>query len=170
MEDKGIDHLNGLTTHTKVDLPLGKDDNSLEANKNWTNSYVSIIVVMFYLGSNKIPYISFYVHQFTQSSDETETKRIFWYLKVTKYKGLVINTYTIVMLNCCVGADFAVFLGYDNTKYHIFDKSRIGFFVMFSNFLYCGCQIYKYIFLSICYILIMWNFFIMLETYLHWRS
>ena len=46
-----MEHCNGLSTPNKVELPIGKDDNGTEFNRDWTNSYASDIVMVFYLES-----------------------------------------------------------------------------------------------------------------------
>ena len=97
LEDTWMYHCNGFPTHTMVRKNIGKDDNSPKSKRYCTNSYASIIGMMLYFESNKRPYIYFNFHQcewFTQNikaSHETKFKRIFWYLKGTKEKGLVFQ-------------------------------------------------------------------------------
>ena len=51
LQDIGINRCNGFSTTTEVDSPLGKDENSTEANIDWANPYFSIIGMMLYLPS-----------------------------------------------------------------------------------------------------------------------
>ena len=68
-----------------------------EAKRDWPNSYASVIGMMLYLASNKIPDIPFAVHQCSQfthntkASHETAVKRICWYLQGTKDNVIVFN-------------------------------------------------------------------------------
>ena len=57
-----MEDCNGLPTPTKVEAPLGADENGSEAKRDWPNSYASVIGMMFYLASNTRPDISFAVH------------------------------------------------------------------------------------------------------------
>ena len=90
LEATGMEHCNGFPIPTKVDVPLGTDENGSEDKRDWPNSYASVIGMMLYLASNKRPYISFGVHQFalfthnTKVSYDTAVKRICWYLQGTK--------------------------------------------------------------------------------------
>ena len=45
----GMEHYNGFSTSTKVDATLGIDVNGSEANRDWPNSYASVIGMMLYL-------------------------------------------------------------------------------------------------------------------------
>ena len=56
-----MEHCNGLTTPTKAEAPLGKDENGYEADIDWPNSHNSIIGMMLYLESDTILYLSFAV-------------------------------------------------------------------------------------------------------------
>ena len=62
LEDKGMGHCNGFPTPTKVEAPLGIDENGYEDKRYWTNSYASVIGMILYLASNKKTFISFAVH------------------------------------------------------------------------------------------------------------
>ena len=99
LEATGIDHFNWLPTLTKVEAPIGTDENVPEAKRDWSNSYASVIGIMLYLVSNTRPNISFSVHQcfwFTnnsKASNDTDVKSIYWYLQATKGNGLVFNPY-----------------------------------------------------------------------------
>ena len=75
LEATGMEDCNGLSTPTKVEAPLEKDVNGSEANRDWPNSYASVIGVMLYMASNTRPDISFAVHQcaqFTHNSCEED--------------------------------------------------------------------------------------------------
>ena len=48
LEDTGMEHCNGFPTSTKVDAPLGTDQNDSEFERDWTNSYDSVIGMMLY--------------------------------------------------------------------------------------------------------------------------
>ena len=82
LEATGTEHCNGLPTPTKVEAPLGTDENGSEAKRNWKNSYASVIGMMFHFESRTIPDIYFAVHNFdwfthnTKASHETAVKRI----------------------------------------------------------------------------------------------
>ena len=108
-----MDHSNGLPTPTKVEAPLITEVNGSEANRDWPNSYASVIGMMLYLASNTIPDISFAVHQcsrFTHSTKvlhKTAVKRICRYLQGTKDNGLLFNTSKKLGVDCYAGADFA---------------------------------------------------------------
>ena len=52
-------------------------------------------------------------------------KRIFQYLQVNKYKGLMFNPSKKLVLDFYDDADFAELWGYENTKDPIFVRSRI---------------------------------------------
>ena len=86
LEATDMEHCNGLKTPTKVEAPLVTDTKGYEAKRYWPNSYDSVIGMMLYLTSNKIPDISFAVHQCvrfthnTKTSHETAVKRICRYL------------------------------------------------------------------------------------------
>ena len=86
LEFTGMEDCNGLRTPTKVEAPLGIDVNGSEDDRDWLNSYDSVIGMMLYLASNTIPDISFAVHKCarfthnTKASHETAVKRICWYL------------------------------------------------------------------------------------------
>ena len=58
-----MDNCNGLPTPTKVEEPLGTDENGSEAKRDYPNSYASVIGVLLYLASNTIPDIYLAVHQ-----------------------------------------------------------------------------------------------------------
>ena len=79
-----------LPTSTKVELPLGTDENIYEAKRDFPNSCAFFIGVMLYLTSNIRPDISFAVHQCawfthnTKASNEISVKSICWYLQGTK--------------------------------------------------------------------------------------
>ena len=49
LEATGMDHFNGLSTPTKVGVPLGTYDNGTEADRYWPNSYDYVIGMMLYL-------------------------------------------------------------------------------------------------------------------------
>ena len=58
LEATGLDHCNRFPTPTKVEAPLGTDDNGSEAKRYCTNSYDSFTGMMLYLESNTRPDIS----------------------------------------------------------------------------------------------------------------
>ena len=78
------------------------------------------------LASNKIPDISFAVHQFsqfihnTEASHEMAAKRIFQYPRDTKDKGLVLNPSKKLVVSCYADADFAIRWRYENLRDPIF--------------------------------------------------
>ena len=49
LKTKRMKHCNGLPTTTKVDTPLLIEDNGYGDNRAWTNSYASIIEVLFFI-------------------------------------------------------------------------------------------------------------------------
>ena len=59
-----MEYSNGFPTPTKVEAPLGTDENGSEANRDCPNTYDSVIRMMLYLASNTRPYISVAVHQY----------------------------------------------------------------------------------------------------------
>ena len=67
-----MEDCNGLPTPTKVEAPIGIYVNGSEAKIDWPNSYSSVIGMMLYLASNKIPDISFAVHQCDQFTHNTK--------------------------------------------------------------------------------------------------
>ena len=67
-----MDHCNGFPTPTKIEAPLGKDENGSEAERYWPNSYDYVIGMMLYLISNTRPYISFYIHQCDRFTHNTK--------------------------------------------------------------------------------------------------
>ena len=99
LESIGMDHCNGFPTPDKVEALLGTDENSPEDKIDQTNSYASIIGMIFYLQSNERPAVSFAIHQCdqfthnTKESYETAVRRICRYLQGTKENGLVFNPY-----------------------------------------------------------------------------
>ena len=113
LESTGLDHCNGFPTPTKVEAPLGTDENGSEAKIDWPNSYASVIGMMLYLASNTRPDISFAVlqcYRFTHNtkvSHKTAVKRIFRYLQGTKYNGLVFNPPKKLVVDCYADTDFA---------------------------------------------------------------
>ena len=55
LEAAGMEHCNGLPTTTKVEEPLGTDDNGHKAKRDWPNSYGFVIGMMLYLAPNTRP-------------------------------------------------------------------------------------------------------------------
>ena len=108
-----MEHCNGLPTPTKVEAPLVTYVNSSEANRDWPNSYASVIGMMLYLTSNTRPDITFAVHQCarfthkTKASHEISVKRMSRYLQGTKDNGLVFNPSKKLVVYCYVDEDFA---------------------------------------------------------------
>ena len=102
LESTGMEHCNRFTIHTKVEAPLGIDASGYESNRDWPNSYASIIGMMMYLVSNTRPYISYTVHQCdqftnnTKASYDTYVKSIFWYLQ-----GIIMVWCLIYPRNWC---------------------------------------------------------------------
>ena len=135
-----MEQCNGLPTPTKVDAPLGTYPNGSEAKRDWPNSYVSFIGMMFYLTSNTRPYISFAVHHCdrfihnTKASQEIAVKRIFRYLQGTRENGLVFNPSKKMVEDCYADADFARLWGHENPQDPICARSRTRFVVTFANF------------------------------------
>ena len=113
LEATGMEHRNGLPTPNKFEAPLVTDANGSEVNRDWPNSYASIIGIILYLSSNTRPYISCPVHQCarfthnTKASHKTAVKRICWYLQGTKNNGLVFNMSNKLVVDCYAGANFA---------------------------------------------------------------
>ena len=64
LEATGMEDCNGLPTPTNVEAHLGTDINGSEDERDWPNSYASVIGMMLYRASNTRPYISFAVHQY----------------------------------------------------------------------------------------------------------
>ena len=134
-----MEHCNGLPRPTKVEAPLVIYAKGSEAKGYWTNSYASVIGMMFYLASNTRPDISFAVHQcyyFTHNaneSHETAVKRIRRYLQGTKDNGLVLNPYKKLVVDCYADADFAGLWGHEDPQDPICARIRTGFVVTFDN-------------------------------------
>ena len=86
MKSTGLEHCNRLLTPTKVEAPLGIDDNYSEAKRYCTNSYASVIDMILYLESNTRPDISSAIHQCdwfthkTKSSHNTDVNMMCCYL------------------------------------------------------------------------------------------
>ena len=57
-----MEHCNGLTTPTKAEAPLGKDEKGNEYNIDWSNSYASVMGVILFLSSNTRLDIYFAAH------------------------------------------------------------------------------------------------------------
>ena len=112
LEATGMEHCYGLPTPTKVDVPIGTDDNGSEANIDWPNSYASAVGMMLYLESNTISDIYFAVHQCAGFTDKTNASydksvnRICRYLQGTNNKGLVFNLSKKLVVNCYAYAYF----------------------------------------------------------------
>ena len=113
LEATGMEHFNGLQTPTKVEEPLGTYENGSEAKIDCTNSYDSVIGMMFYLESNTRPDISFAVHQCdwfthnTKASHETAVRSICWYLRGANDNDLVFNPSKKLVVDFYADADFA---------------------------------------------------------------
>ena len=113
LEATGMEHFNGLQRPTKVEEPLGTYVNGSDTNIYCTNSYDSVIGIMLYLASNKIPDIFFAIHQCnqfthnTKSSHETFAKRICRYLQGTNANDLVFNPSKKLVVDFYADADFA---------------------------------------------------------------
>ena len=60
-------------------------------------------------------------------------KMICRYLQGTKDKGLVLNPSKKLVVRCYADADFAGIWGHENPLEPIFDRSRNGFVVTFTN-------------------------------------
>ena len=107
--------------------------------RDWPNSYASVIGMMLYLVSNTRPDTSFDDHQCarfthnTKVSHETAVKRIFRYLQGTKDNGLVFNPSKKLVVDCYADADFAGMWGHEDPQDPICARSRTGFVVTFSN-------------------------------------
>ena len=132
-----MEHCNGFPTPTKVEAPLGTDNNGYEAKIYWPNSYASVIWMMFYLTSITRLDISFAVHQCdwfthnTKTSHNIAVKRIFWYLQGTKDNGLVFNPSKKLVMDFYADADFAGLWGHENPQDPICARSRTLFVVIF---------------------------------------
>ena len=125
LESIGMEHFNGLPTPTKVEAPLGDEDNSYESKRDWNNSYAYVIGMMLYLSSNTRQDVSFSIHQCarfihnTKASCEVAVKRIYWYLQITKDKGLLFNLSKKLVVDFYDDAGFAVLWGYENPQERI---------------------------------------------------
>ena len=134
-----MQHSNGFPAPTKVEEPLGTYATVYEANRDWTNSYNSVIGVMLYLASRTRPDIPFAVHKCawfthnTNASYKTAVERICRYLKCTKDNGLVCNPSKKLVVYCYADADVLGLWGHENPQYPIFARSRTGFVVTFAN-------------------------------------
>ena len=134
-----MEHCNGLPTPTKVEALLGTDMNGSEAKRDWTNSYDSVIGMIFYLASNTRPYIYFNFNQCarfthnTKVSLEKAVKRICRYFQGTKDNGLVFNPSKKLVVDCYADADFAGLWGHEDPQDPICARSRTGFVVTFAN-------------------------------------
>ena len=62
LEATGVDRCNGLSTPTKVEAPLGTDENSSEDKSDFLNSYTYVIGIMLYMASKTRPCLYFAVH------------------------------------------------------------------------------------------------------------
>ena len=108
-----MEHCNGLVTPTKVEAPLGTDNNGYETKIDWPNSYASVIGMMLYLESNTRTDISFTIHHCdwfthnTKESHKTSVKRICRYLQGIKDNGLVFNPSKKLVVDCYADIDFA---------------------------------------------------------------
>ena len=126
---------------------------------------------MLYLASNTRPDIYFAVHQCawfihnTKESHETAVKRICWYLNVTKDEVMVFNPSKKMVVYCYTDAYFAGLWVHENTQDPICDRSSTGLVVPFPIVLCCWCKKFRHRFLSLLYILSIWNFLIMLYNY-----
>ena len=84
---------------------------------------------MLYLESNTILDVSFYVYQCAQlshnirASHETDVKRIFLYIKGTKFRCLVFNPSKRMVVVVYVDGYFAALWEHDNHQDHICDNS-----------------------------------------------
>ena len=113
LEVTGMEHCDGFPTLTKVEAPLGTDENGSEDKRDWPNSHASVIGMMLYLASNTRPDISFAVHQCarfthnTKSSHETALKRICRFLQGTNNNSLVFNPSKKLLVDCYADAEFA---------------------------------------------------------------
>ena len=140
LESTGMEDCNGLPTPTKVEAPLRIDINGSEAKRDWPNSYAYVIEMMLYLAPNKIPDISFAVHQCawfthnTKVSHETALKRICSDIHSTEDNDLVFNPSKKLVVDCYADADFAGLWGHEDPQDPICARSRTGFVVTFSNF------------------------------------
>ena len=132
---------------------LGTHDNGTEAKRYSKNLYASAIWIILYLESNTIPDIYFAVHKCdrfthnTKSSHETDVKRTCWYLQATKDKVLVFNLFNKMVVVYYNYEYYAGMWGHENSQDPICARSRTGFVITFSIFLYCGFISYKRLFL-----------------------
>ena len=165
-----MEHRNGFPTPTKVVIHLSTYHNGYEANIYFTNSYASVIEMMLYLESNTIPDISVAVHQYahfthnTTALNETGVKRICRYPQVTQENGLVLNISKKLVVDYYADANLVGLWGHKNPQDPIFARIRNMFVVIFPIVLYCGCQNYRQIFLSIPYILVIWRCIVLLKN------
>ena len=59
LEATGMEHCNGLPTPTKVEAHIVTDANGCEANRDYPNSYASVIWMMLYLAQTQDRHILF---------------------------------------------------------------------------------------------------------------
>ena len=91
--------------------------------------------------------------------------RICQCLQGTKGNGVLFNPSKNMVINYYSDADFMELWGLENYQDPIYVKIRTEFLVNFSIFLYCGYQNYRKVFISLLYIMSVWNCITMLETY-----
>ena len=127
--------------------------------------------MIFYPTSSIRPDISFDFYQcrwFTsnnKSYHETAVKRICQYLQGTKDNVIVFNPSKKMVVDFYADAYFAGLWGYENPQDNMCTRSRTLFVVIFPILLYCGCQNYTHIFISILYIMRIWYFLVLLDNY-----
>ena len=140
LEATGMEHFNGFPTPTKVDAPLGTDDNGYETKRYWINSYDSAIGMMLYLESNTRTDILFSVNHCywfthnTKASLDMSVKIICRYLQGNKDNGLVFNPSKKLVMDYYADAYFAGLWEHENPQDPICESSRTGFVVTFDNF------------------------------------
>ena len=135
-----MENCNGLLPPTKVEATFGVDAIGYEDNKDFPDSYDSVIGMMLYLASNTRTDISIDVHQCVQFTHNNKTlhktavKRILLYLQIIKDNGIVFNPSKKMVVDCYADADFAGLWGQENPLDPIFARIRTGFVVNFDYF------------------------------------
>ena len=98
--------------------------------------------MVLYLGSNTRLDVSFYVYQCAKfshnirASHETDVKRIFLYIKGTKFRCLVFNPSKRMVVVVYVDGYFAALWEHDNNQDHICDNSWTVFVITFPITIY----------------------------------
>ena len=107
----------------------------------------------------------------------TQYQVITWYIceedmsvsKSYQRWGYGVNQFKKMVVYCYTDAYFAGLWVHENTQDPICDRSSTGLLVPFPIVLCCWCKKFRHRFLSLLYILSIWNFLIMLYNYFPWK-